>query len=209
MVLLSAGQRCSPITSVRFSAQERAGSRDLSAMANYVCTDNHLLFRDLRGTRCERWAGVRYPSVAHAPGAPSPRRWSSCWRRRCSTTPHRPSGLPGDQLVESRYEPRARGLAIRAVDWVDQRSDREQSVGSSSPAPGFRSSAVRLSRTSSSATISRASVDFVSYGDESDAGAPGLPGYPIPDEARTQPHYIEGDVAGGDLGRSSPAHHRP
>jgi hypothetical protein len=38
---------------------------------------------------------------------------------------------------------------------------------------------------------------FVDYGDESDAGAPGLPGYPIPDEARTQAHYIEGDVAGG------------
>jgi hypothetical protein len=35
------------------------------------------------------------------------------------------------------------------------------------------------------------------YDDESDVGAPGLPGYPIPDEARTQPHYIEGDVPGG------------
>jgi hypothetical protein len=35
------------------------------------------------------------------------------------------------------------------------------------------------------------------YADESDAGAPGLPGYPVPDEARTQPNYIEGGVAGG------------
>jgi hypothetical protein len=35
------------------------------------------------------------------------------------------------------------------------------------------------------------------YDDESDTGAPGLPGYPIPDEARIQPHFIEGDVAGG------------
>ena len=43
----------------------------------------------------------------------------------------------------------------------------------------------------------RATLVFVDYGDESDAGAPGLPGYPIPDEARTQAHYIEGDVAGG------------
>ena len=34
-------------------------------------------------------------------------------------------------------------------------------------------------------------------GDESDAGAPGLPGYPIPEEAKTQAHYIEGDVPGG------------
>jgi hypothetical protein len=35
------------------------------------------------------------------------------------------------------------------------------------------------------------------YDDESDTGVPGLPGYPIPDEARTQSHYIEGDVVGG------------
>jgi hypothetical protein len=38
----------------------------------------------------------------------------------------------------------------------------------------------------------------VDYGDESDAGAPGgPPGYPVPDEARTQPNYIEGAVPGG------------
>jgi hypothetical protein len=35
------------------------------------------------------------------------------------------------------------------------------------------------------------------YDDESDYGIPGLPGYPIPEEAKTQPHYIEGDVPGG------------
>jgi len=36
------------------------------------------------------------------------------------------------------------------------------------------------------------------YADESDPGAPGAPpGYPIPPEAKTQPHYIEGDVPGG------------
>lgn len=43
----------------------------------------------------------------------------------------------------------------------------------------------------------RLPLTFVAYGSESDSGAPGLPGYPIPDEARTQPHYIEGDVIGG------------
>ena len=43
----------------------------------------------------------------------------------------------------------------------------------------------------------RVPVAFVAYGSQSDAGAPGLPGYPIPDEARTQPNYIEGGVAGG------------
>ncbi len=41
-------------------------------------------------------------------------------------------------------------------------------------------------------------VTFVSYPSESDPGAPGFPpGYPIPDEARTLPNYIEGGVAGG------------
>jgi hypothetical protein len=43
----------------------------------------------------------------------------------------------------------------------------------------------------------RVPLTFVAYGSESDSGAPGLPGYPIPDEARTQAHYIEGDVIGG------------
>ena len=43
----------------------------------------------------------------------------------------------------------------------------------------------------------RVPVTFVEYGSESDAGAPGLPGYPIPVEARTQPNYIDGGVAGG------------
>src|SRR5881227_2360112 len=40
-------------------------------------------------------------------------------------------------------------------------------------------------------------VTFVEFGDESDAGAPGRPpGYPIPEEAKTQPHYIEGGYPG-------------
>ena len=43
----------------------------------------------------------------------------------------------------------------------------------------------------------RVPLTFTAYGSQSDSGAPGLPGYPIPDEARTQPHYIEGGVPGG------------
>jgi hypothetical protein len=35
------------------------------------------------------------------------------------------------------------------------------------------------------------------YAGESDLGIPGLPGYPVPDEARTQANYIEGGVPGG------------
>ena len=39
---------------------------------------------------------------------------------------------------------------------------------------------------------------WTAYGDESDEGAAGRPpGYPIPDEAKTQAGYIEGNVAGG------------
>jgi hypothetical protein len=41
-------------------------------------------------------------------------------------------------------------------------------------------------------------VTFTLYPNESDVGAPGRPpGYPIPDEARLLPNYIEGGVPGG------------
>jgi hypothetical protein len=41
-------------------------------------------------------------------------------------------------------------------------------------------------------------VTWTAYGDESDNGAPGRPlGYPIPDQAKTQAGYIEGNAAGG------------
>jgi hypothetical protein len=43
----------------------------------------------------------------------------------------------------------------------------------------------------------RVTLTFVEYGSESDTGSAGLPGYPIPDEAKAQSHYIEGDVPGG------------
>jgi hypothetical protein len=46
-------------------------------------------------------------------------------------------------------------------------------------------------------TQPRVPVTFVAYGSESDSGFVGVPGYPIPDAARTQPNYIEGGVAGG------------
>ena len=35
------------------------------------------------------------------------------------------------------------------------------------------------------------------YDDESDTGVSGLPGYPIPEEAKTTPNFIEGGVPGG------------
>jgi len=46
----------------------------------------------------------------------------------------------------------------------------------------------------------RVPVAFVSYGSESDPGFAGEGGYPIPDDAKTQPNYIEGGVPGGGSG---------
>ena len=43
----------------------------------------------------------------------------------------------------------------------------------------------------------RVPVTFVDYGSESDAGFRGEGGYPIPDEARVQPNFIEGAAPGG------------
>ena len=47
-----------------------------------------------------------------------------------------------------------------------------------------------------SADQARVPVTF-DYADESDTGLPGLAGYPIPEEAKMAPNYIEGGVAGG------------
>jgi hypothetical protein len=43
----------------------------------------------------------------------------------------------------------------------------------------------------------RSAVAFVAYGSESDSGFGTLPGYPIPDAARSAPNYIEGSTPGG------------
>lgn len=43
----------------------------------------------------------------------------------------------------------------------------------------------------------RVPLTFVAYGDESDTGAPGLPGYPIPEAARVEANLIEGAAPGG------------
>ena len=46
-------------------------------------------------------------------------------------------------------------------------------------------------------TQTRLPVTFVQYGNESDSGIGGVTGYPVPDDARTQPNYIEGGAPGG------------
>jgi len=50
-----------------------------------------------------------------------------------------------------------------------------------------------------SSTQALSQVTFTTYASESDKGAPGMPlGYPIPEEAKTQPNYIENAVPGGN-----------
>jgi hypothetical protein len=46
-------------------------------------------------------------------------------------------------------------------------------------------------------TQPRTAVAFVAYGSESDSGFGTLPGYPIPEAARSAPNYIEGSTPGG------------
>jgi hypothetical protein len=43
----------------------------------------------------------------------------------------------------------------------------------------------------------RVPVTFVMYQGESDSGFKGVPGYPVPDEAKLHPNYIEGGAPGG------------
>lgn len=43
----------------------------------------------------------------------------------------------------------------------------------------------------------RVPVTFIWYGSESDPGFGGVTGYPIPEQAKTQPNFIEGSVPGG------------
>jgi hypothetical protein len=45
--------------------------------------------------------------------------------------------------------------------------------------------------------LPRVPITFVAYGNESDAGIGGVPGYPVPDEARLLPNHIEGGAPGG------------
>jgi hypothetical protein len=50
-----------------------------------------------------------------------------------------------------------------------------------------------------SGTQALSTVTFVGYANESDAGIPGGPiGYPIPEQAKTEPNYIENSVPGGN-----------
>jgi hypothetical protein len=63
--------------------------------------------------------------------------------------------------------------------------------------PDFGPSPYGIPYVSVSGTQARVPVRFVAYGSESDSGFDGVNGYPIPDEAKQQPNFIEGAVPGG------------
>jgi hypothetical protein len=63
--------------------------------------------------------------------------------------------------------------------------------------PDFAPSPYGLPYVSVGSSQPRVPVMFVAYGSESDSGFGGVTGYPIPDEARQLPNYIEGGIPGG------------
>ena len=84
------------------------------------------------------------------------------------------------------------------IDWISGRlgGQARPPFAGSIRTSGRRHTAFPTS--SSPADQPRVPVTF-GYADESDTGIPGLPGYPIPDEARTTANYIEGGQAGRRL----------
>ena len=70
-------------------------------------------------------------------------------------------------------------------------------IGGDSLHPDFGPPPFGIPYVTVSASQPRVPVTFTQFGAESDPGARGELGYPIPDEARTMPGYIEGAVPGG------------
>lgn len=85
--------------------------------------------------------------------------------------------------------------SAQMIDWISGRNSNPSAVRRLHP--DFGPPPYGIPYVVVSGDQLRVPLTFVEYGSESDAGAPGLPGYPIPAEARTQPNYIEGAVAGG------------
>jgi hypothetical protein len=83
------------------------------------------------------------------------------------------------------------------IDWISGRTPQD-TTSTARVHPDFGPPPYGIPYVAVSGTQTLLPVTFSPYGSESDPGAPTLPpGYPIPDEARTLPNYIEGGVAGG------------
>lgn len=81
------------------------------------------------------------------------------------------------------------------IDWISGRNSNPSAIRRLHP--DFGPPPYGIPYVVVSGDQPRVPLTFVEYGSESDAGIPGLPGYPIPNDARTSPNYIEGGVAGG------------
>ena len=83
------------------------------------------------------------------------------------------------------------------IDWISGRTPQNPNA-TARLHPDFGPPPYGIPYVGVSGTQPLLPVTFSPYGNESDTGAPGRPpGYPIPDEAKTQANYIEGGVAGG------------
>lgn len=83
------------------------------------------------------------------------------------------------------------------IDWISGRTPQNPTA-TRIVHPDFGPPPYGIPYVSVGANQALVPVTFAPYGSESDPGAPGRPpGYPIPDEARTLPNYIEGGVPGG------------
>src|SRR6266850_597018 len=83
------------------------------------------------------------------------------------------------------------------IDWISGRTPQNPNA-TRQLHPDFGPPPYGIPHVVVSGTQPLLSVTFTPYGAQSDAGAPGRPpGYPIPDEARTLPNYIEGAIPGG------------
>ena len=103
--------------------------------------------------------------------------------------------LPADNWWNQRVEAAPVDPASDAyVDWLC----RGDTAGCSTRAhPDFAPPPYGIPYVGVGSAQPLSEVRFVLYGEESDVGAHGASGYPIPEQARTTPGYIEGGEAGG------------
>lgn len=96
------------------------------------------------------------------------------------------------EVTDAPVDPRSSAI----VDWISGRTPSDPGAARRMH-PDFGPPPYGIPYIGVGGDQPRSAVTFVLYGDESDAGAPGLPGYPIPVQARTMPGWIEGAVPGG------------
>jgi hypothetical protein len=87
------------------------------------------------------------------------------------------------------------GRSPQLIDWISGRSAADPTAVRRLH-PDFGPPPYGIPYVVVAGDQARVPVTF-GYASESDTGIPGLPGYPIPDEARTTANYIEGGQAGG------------